>query len=69
MSGKGLDSYLDQLSKDVGSTSLPDVLSSLLKPRKPRSTKQSEQEMDEIKQKVNMIITLSIGTHRLEQTV
>ena len=52
MVGKGLDSYLDQLTEESGSTSLPDILTSLLKPRKPRSVKPSEQEMEDIKQKV-----------------
>ena len=52
MVGKGLDSYLDQLTEESGSTSLPDILTSLLKPRKPRSIKPSEQEIEDIKQKV-----------------
>ena len=30
MVGKGLDSYLDQLTEESGSTSLPDILTSLL---------------------------------------
>ena len=55
MHAKGLDSYLDELSKEQGSTSLPDVLSALLKPRKPRSIRQSEQEIQEIKQKVKHV--------------
>lgn len=54
MSARGLDSYLDELSKEAGSTSLPDVLSELLKPRKSRSVKQSEQEIKDIKQKVGL---------------
>ena len=57
MNGKGLDSYLDKLAKTAGSTSLPDVLTELLKPRQRRSVKPSEQEIDDIKEKVCCFLT------------
>ena len=60
MNGKGLDTYLDKLSKSAGSTSLPDVLAELLKPRKPRSVKPTEQEIHEIKEKVYFTFLINL---------